>query len=80
MADPNKVKVKGRSKHYQGKSDASSVLRPGKTARLNATAPDGTVKKNPWKGIPAGDRQGMREAIALRYGKPDPAVDAMRRR
>lgn len=40
----------------------------------------GTVKKNPWRGIPAGDRQGMREAIALRYGRRDPAVDAMRRR
>lgn len=40
----------------------------------------GTVKKDPWRGIPAGDRQGMREAIALRYGRRDPAVDAVRRR
>ena len=64
----------------KGRTSGGSALRPGRTARLNTTAPDGTVKKNPWKGIPVGDRQGMREAIALRYGKPDPAVDAMRRR
>lgn len=52
---------------------------PATRSRLNVRMA-GTVKKNPWKGIPAGDRQGMREAIAIRYGRRDPAVDAVRRR
>jgi hypothetical protein len=48
--------------------------------RAKTSGMTSTVKKNPWRGIPAGDRQGMREAIAIRYGRRDPAVDAVRRR
>jgi hypothetical protein len=34
----------------------------------------------PYQGMTRGDIQGVKEALAIRYGRPDPAVDAVRRR
>jgi hypothetical protein len=40
----------------------------------------GTMSTVPYKGMTDSDKQGVKEALAIRYGRPDPAVDAVRRR
>lgn len=49
------------------------------TAKASGGKPSGTISKKP-RGISDSDKQSMQMAKALRSGKPNPAVDAVRRR
>ena len=49
------------------------------TAKATGGKPSGTISKKP-RGISDSDKQSMQMAKALRSGKPNPAVDAVRRR
>ena len=66
-----------------GKSTApaGSIVRT-KGDRMTATSRSmsGTMSTVPYKGMTDSDKQGVKEALAIRYGRPDPAVDAVRRR
>ena len=50
--------------------------------RMTATSRNmsGTMSTVPYKGMTDSDKQGVKEALAIRYGRPDPAVDAVRNR
>ncbi len=63
----------------KGRSTGGS-FRPGTTIRAKANRPSGTMSTVPYKGMTDSDKQGVKEALAIRYGRPDPAVDAVRRR
>jgi hypothetical protein len=56
------------------------ALRPGVTRTIKRGQPSGTMSTIPYQGMTRGDIQGVKEALAIRYGRPDPAVDAVRRR
>jgi hypothetical protein len=66
----------------RGGKPASPVgaLRPGVTRTIKRGQPSGTMSTIPYQGMTRGDIQGVKEALAIRYGRPDPAVDAVRRR
>jgi hypothetical protein len=62
-----------------GRSSGGS-FRDGSTRTIKRGQPSGTMSTIPYQGMTRGDIQGVKEALAIRYGRPDPAVDAVRRR
>jgi hypothetical protein len=59
---------------------AGGFARSGVTRTIKRGQLSGTMSTVPYKGMTRGDIEGVKEALAIRYGRPDPAVDAMRRR
>ena len=68
-------------KNNKGSRGAGGTVRT-KGDRMTATSRSmsGTMSTVPYKGMTDSDKQGVKEALAIRYGRPDPAVDAVRRR
>ena len=67
-------------KNNKASRSAGGSFRPGTTIRAKANRASGTMSTVPYKGMTDSDKQGVKEALAIRYGRPDPAVDAVRRR
>jgi len=63
-----------------GKRGGKALAPAGSRIRAKANRASGTMSTVPYKGMTQSDIQGVKEALAIRYGKPDPAVDAVRRR
>jgi len=59
---------------------SGGFARSGVTRTIKRGQLSGTMSTVPYKGMTRGDIEGVKEALAIRYGRPDPAVDAMRRR
>jgi len=70
----------GGTSGRKARGPAGGTFRSGVTRTIKRGQLSGTMSTVPYKGMTRGDIQGVKEALAIRYGRPDPAVDAVRRR